>query len=235
MQMLEPIRYEADGAVMTGMLADGSRGERAPAVLIGHEATGIGAHVEEVARRLAERGYVAFACDLLGGRDLPMEEARARNRDLMTRPGALIARARAALQVIEDHPSVDPRRMATIGFCQGGIMALELARAGAPILAAIAIHPGFMRPAGSTTDAIASKVLVITGAGDPIVSQEDRMLFAEEMTAAGADWQLHLYGAVGHSFTNPAVDAFGLPGFAFDQRASDRAWASTLALLDEIF
>jgi dienelactone hydrolase len=50
-----------------------------------------------------------------------------------------------------------------------------------------------------------------------------------------ADWRLEVYGGVGHSFTNPGIDDPGLPaGFAYDERADRRSWASMLALLDEV-
>ena len=55
------------------------------------------------------------------------------------------------------------------------------------------------------------------------------------MTAAGIDWQLHLYDGVGHSFTNPGIDAWNLPGFAYDARADRRSWTAMLALFEEVF
>jgi dienelactone hydrolase len=55
------------------------------------------------------------------------------------------------------------------------------------------------------------------------------------MRSAGADWQLHVFGGVGHSFTNPEIDAFNFPGFRYDGLADERSWKMTLALLDEVF
>ena len=52
---------------------------------------------------------------------------------------------------------------------------------------------------------------------------------------AGVDWQLHLYGGVGHSFTNPLIDAWELSGFAYDAVADRRSWSAMLALFDEVF
>lgn len=60
-----------------------------------------------------------------------------------------------------------------------------------------------------------------------------RVAFAQSMNAAGADWELHVFGGVGHSYTNPAIDAYGLPGFGFDARAKKRSWEMGLALLRE--
>jgi dienelactone hydrolase len=74
---------------------------------------------------------------------------------------------------------------------------------------------------------------MMIGDDDPIVPQEDRLAFAQSMTASGADWELHTFGGVGHSYTNPKIDAFSLPGFRYSERAARRAWNMALALLDE--
>jgi dienelactone hydrolase len=145
----------------------------------------------------------------------------------------MVRRAAAGLDLLRAQPRVDGARLAAIGFCQGGITALELARAGAPIRAAIGFHPGLKRPAGSPDGPIAAEVLMMIGDSDPVVPVEDRLAFARSMDAAGADWQLHLYGGVGHGFTNAGIDAFAYPGFRYDARAERRAWASMMALLDE--
>jgi dienelactone hydrolase len=83
-------------------------------------------------------------------------------------------------------------------------------------------------------EAIKGKLLLCHGAEDPIVTPVQRDAFLDEATAAGIDWQLHLYGGVGHSFTNPDIDAHGLPGFAYDEVADRRSWAAMLNLFDEV-
>jgi dienelactone hydrolase len=83
--------------------------------------------------------------------------------------------------------------------------------------------------------AIDAKVLMIIGDDDPIVPAEGRAAFAQEMKQAGGDWQLHVFGGVGHSFTNREIDALGYPGFAYNEQADRRSWNLMLALFDEIF
>jgi dienelactone hydrolase len=53
------------------------------------------------------------------------------------------------------------------------------------------------------------------------------------MTTAAADWQLHVYGGVGHSFTDTSVDAMNYPGFRYDARANQRSWAAMSNLFGE--
>ena len=143
----------------------------------------------------------------------------------------------AGYEVLVAQPGVDRGRLAAVGFCFGGVMALELARSGVSLRAAIGFHPGFgeARPADSRN--ITASVLMICGAEDPVVSADDRRRFENEMREAQvADWRLEVYGGVGHSFTNPDIADRGLPGlFAYDERADRRSWASMLALLDEVF
>jgi dienelactone hydrolase len=227
--------YEVDGVRLTGFLADGARGNSVPGVLLAHEAPGLSAHVKERARMLAERGYVAFALDMYGRIDLPIEEAREQSRQLMSDAALMRRRARAALDVLSSQAHCDATKVATIGFCLGGIVALELARDRAPIRCAVGFHPGFMRPIGSANGPMTAKVLMMIGDEDPVVPAGDRASFIQEMRTAGADWQLHVFGGVGHSYTNREIDALAMPGFAYNQRADARAWQLMLSLFDEVF
>jgi dienelactone hydrolase len=227
--------YEVDGVRFTGFLADGARGNPAPGILLAHEAPGLTGHVKGRARMLAARGYVAFALDMYGRMDLPIDEAREQSHRLMSDGALLRRRARAALDVLASQPRCDATKLAAIGFCLGGIVALELARERAPIRCAVGFHPGFMRPIGSANGPITAKVLMMIGDDDPIVPAEARASFIQEMKEAGADWQLHVFGGVGHSYTNREVNAQAIPGFAYDERADSRAWELMLSLFDEVF
>jgi dienelactone hydrolase len=116
-------------------------------------------------------------------------------------------------------------------------MALELARSGVPLQAVIGFHPGFAVVSPEESAGITASVLMICGADDPVVTEEDRRRFENEMRAAHvADWRLEVYGGVGHSFTNPDIASRGLPGFfAYDERADRRSWSAMLDLLHEAF
>ena len=96
----------------------------------------------------------------------------------------MLARATAGLEALVAQPNVDRRKLAAIGFCQGGIVAAELARAGAPILCAIGFHPGLTRPAGSLDQPITAKVLMMVGNDDPMVLPEHRSAFMGVLTAS---------------------------------------------------
>ena len=234
------IEYDVLGVAMVGHLAaDRAAGANdKPGVLLMHEGGGQDDNVRARADQLAARGYVAFALDYLGGGCAhPLTTAQARLGELFADMAATRQLAVAGYDVLVAQPGVDEDRVAAVGFCFGGVMALELARSGLPLRAAIGLHPGFAMASAADSANIRASVLMICGADDPVVSADDRRRFEDEMRDAGvADWRLEVYGGVGHSFTNPDIASRGLPGmFAYDERADRRAWASTLALLEEVF
>jgi dienelactone hydrolase len=184
---------------------------------------------------LAELGYVAFAMDTFGVAIESMDQAMAQVQALGADRATLRLRARTALDVLRSQPNVDGERLGAIGFCFGGTTVLELARDGADTLATVAFHGGLATPTPEDAKAITGKVLACQGADDPIIGAAERDAFAAEMTAGGVDWQMLLLGGIGHSFTNPAIDAMNLPGFAYHRHADRRSWRAMRELFDEVF
>jgi dienelactone hydrolase len=230
------IEYFHDGVRLVGEMAvdDGRVGTR-PGVLVSHDAGGLSEHAKRTARRLAELGYVAFALDYYGGGvRLPPEEVGARYIELGNDPLRVRSIATAGLEVLVASEYTDSSKLAAIGYCFGGTVSLELARAGADLRAVVGFHSGLAtsRPRDATN--ITAKVLVCIGAEDPIVPPDQRLAFEEEMRGGGVDWQLHLYGGVGHSFTNPDADGSN-PGMKYDQRSDERSWRAMIGLFDEVF
>jgi len=231
---LQPIDYQANGKTFTGYLADGSGGRKVPGVLVAHEGNGLSNTTKDRAVMLAELGYVAFAMDIFGEPGpLPLEQGQALLRALMAEPDELNARSAAALDVLRRHPRVDAGRLAGIGFCFGGATVIELAKTGADVACVVGFHAGLTSLKTAAPGTIKAKVLILMGADDPIAPPAARDAFAAEMTAAGADWQMLLMGGIGHSFTNPDVDALNYPGFKYDATADRRAWAAMRQLFAE--
>lgn len=194
---LEPVAYTAGGKSFTGYLADGSKAGRAPGILLAHEGGGLTDHPKERAAMLAEAGYVAFAMDIFGEPPPELERGKTLLRELRADLRGLRARARAALEALRSHPSVDAERLGAIGFCFGGTLVLELARDGAALAGVVGFHAGLDTTRPEDSAAIRGKVLVCLGADDPIVNAAQRAAFVAEMSAAKVDWQMHLYGGVG--------------------------------------
>jgi len=239
---LQPIPYQAGGQSFAGFLADGSAGAPAPGVVLFHEGAGLTDAIKGRAARLAaEFGCVAYAPDLFGtpppapGDAAALAAAQAAVRALRDDVATLRGRCAAALAVLAGHPHADPARLAAIGYCFGGAAAIELARSGAGLKAVAGFHAGVLPGSAADDSAIHARILLCHGAEDPAVPAAQIQAFTDGLSAAGVDWQLHLYGGVGHSFTNPEIDAWGLPGFRYDAQADARAWAALAQLLGEVF
>jgi dienelactone hydrolase len=125
--------------------------------------------------------------------------------------------------------------VAAIGFCFGGQCVLDLARTGLDIAGVASFH-GLFDPPGLPANPIKAKVVAYHGWDDPMVPPEAVVAFAKELTEAGADWQLHAYGHVGHGFTNPnATKEIGIPGVEYDEGAARRSWQALEDFLAELF
>ena len=229
---LQPIAYAHDGQSLTGYLADGSGGRPSPGILVAHEGGGLARHTKEKAAKLAEFGYVAFALDMYGEEEPGLERAKELGQALRKDVPRLRGRVQAAFDLLVAQPNVDTSKLAAIGFCMGGAAVIELARTGAPLACLVGFHSGFLPGTPDENRAIRAKILLCHGAEDPVVTAVQRDAFLAEMSEAGIDWQLHLYGGVGHSFTNPAIDAWNLPGFAHHPVADARSWQAMLNLFD---
>jgi dienelactone hydrolase len=206
-------------------------------VLVFPEAFGLGGHALARAERLAGMGYVALASDLHGDGRLveDLDEAIGLLQPLYAEPARTQARAAAGLAALAARPEVDPGRIAAIGFCFGGTMALELARSGADIKAVVGFHSGLATAAPrSDAKAIRAKVLVCIGADDPLIPPEQGAGFEAEMRDAGVDWQMHLYGGTVHSFTNEEASKRNKPeAIRYSAEADARSWASMERLFKE--
>jgi dienelactone hydrolase len=232
----ENVSYEVDGRTMVGHYAvdEYRRGPR-PAVLLCHEGVGLEDHVRGRAVRLASLGYAAFALDYFGGGEMPpREDAMALLGGFMGDAARTRAVAKAGFDQLLSRPEVDASRVAAIGYCFGGVMAIELARTGADLKAVVAFHAGQPAADLDATRAIRASLLLCSGAEDPFFTAEQRRGFEDELRASGvADWRVELYGGVGHSFTNTRVDELGMPGLAYDAKADRRSWRSMLDLFAE--
>lgn len=204
------------------------------AVLVVHEAPGLGNNARRRTAMLAELGYVALAADLYGGgRTFRESEAVAEMDALRCDPAAFRQRVRAGLDALTALSGVPPRRCAAIGYCFGGMAVLELARSGAELAAVVSFHGLLRSSQPAVKGEVGARILACTGALDPLVPLEDVTAFQQEMAAAKADWQLIVYGRALHSFTNPNVAGGYDPRMDYDPSADRQSWAAALRFLEE--
>lgn len=232
------VPYKQGDTALQGFLAwdDTAKGKR-PGVIVVHEWWGHNEHARNQARRLAEAGYVAFALDMYGRGKVTLHPADAEGfmKEATKDPAILTARFNAALDQLKKSPHVDPERIAAIGYCFGGAVVLGMARSGADLDAVVSFHGslGTQTPAGPGT--IRARVLVMTGAADPMTPPDLVEGFENEMKAAGARYEVVSYPGVKHSFTNPDAHKAGMDALAYDAEADRKSWAKMLELFQDVF
>jgi dienelactone hydrolase len=210
--------------------------EKRPAVIVAHDWTGRNEFACQKAQLLAEMGYVGFALDMYGQGRLGAnnDEKMALLQPIVSDRGFLRERVLSAFNVVKQLPYVDSNRIAIIGFCFGGLCALDLARSGVDLKGAISFHGLLGKPEELKAEIIQAKILVLHGYDDPMVKPAQVQTFCHEMTEAKADWQVHMYGHIQHAFTNPLAHDEQL-GLFYNELAAKRSWKSMTDFLEELF
>lgn len=232
---IEALSYSLGDTKFEGYLADPEGSGRRPGVLIAHEAPGLNEHPKRRARMIAELGYVALAADLYGNGRVAQkpEEAQQLMGALREDTPRLRRHVRAGLDALAARPNVDSKRLGAMGYCFGGLAVLELARAGAPLAGVVTFHGILATKTPEDAKNVAAKILVCTGADDPLVPPEQVAGFAAEMNQAGVDWQVVTYGGAKHAFTNP--DAKRPPVLEYNAAADARSWEAMRSFWFELF
>ena len=234
----EVIHFTHGEAEVQGLIAwNDDYAEPRPGVVIIHGGWGYSDNVRAQAERLAESGYVGFAVDMygMGPVETHLEDDRGMRRLLNENPLLRATRFNLAVERLRQHPRVDPERISAIGYCWGGEVILEMARAGASFDALITFagilstdHPA---PAGY----VVPRILVLHGDSDPYAPREQVEAFRQEMTAAGADFEIVVYPDVAHAFSQPYARQANMEGIAYDEQADNDSWNRMLALLGEVY
>ncbi|MEM1001653.1 MAG: dienelactone hydrolase family protein [Bacteroidota bacterium] len=234
------ITYSTDSTSMKGYIAyDENMNKKRPGIIVIHEWWGHNEYVRERADQLAELGYTALAVDMYGdGKQASHpEDAGKFSMSVMSNLPEAKARFNAALELIKQQESVDPEKIAAIGYCFGGSVALTMANSGADLDAVAAFHSGVQLPV-MPGEALKARVLVCNGADDPFISPESVVAFKEAMDATGKPYEYIAYPGAKHAFTSKAADSkgkkFSLP-LEYNAEADTQSWASLQALFMEVF
>lgn len=178
---------------------------KSPAVLLFHDWTGRNPYIVDRAKYFAHQGYIALAADLFGeGRmGANNQEKQALIQPLLADRTFLLSRVQGAFEVLAALPLVQADKIMALGFCFGGLSALDLARSERKLAAAVSVHGILHPPQGHQNSKISAKILALHGYDDPMVPPDELRKFSEELTEAQADWQVHVFGLTQHAFTNP--------------------------------
>ena len=234
----ETVQYKEGNTVLEGYLAyDDSVPGKRPGVLVCHEWWGLVDYPKRRAEMLAQLGYVAFAPDIFGKGITAKtpDEARTLAGSFYNDRASLRRRANAGLDVLKNHPLVDTKRIAAIGFCFGGSTALELARSGADIAGVVSFHGGLSTADPDDGKNIKAKILICTGADDQSVKTDAIAAFEDEMRKGNVDYEITIYGGAVHGFTNPANSGSQMSNIRYNADADKRSWQAMQDFFKEIF
>lgn len=236
--MIQQLHNYQDGATtLKGYLSyENIKTTPKPAILICPDWSGRNTFADNKADELAKLGYVGFAIDIYGDgkQGQTDDEKSALIQPFLKNRGLLRQRLQAAFNTIRQLDCVDPNHIAIIGFCFGGLCALDLARSGADIKGAVSFHGILIPPENLPNEKIKAKILALHGHDDPSVPPEQVQAFAKEMTDANVDWQIHLYGNTTHAFTNPLANNPSL-GRVYNEVAAKRSFRAMQDFLEELF
>lgn len=203
--------YLAQPADATGAL---------PLVLVVHENRGLNPHIEDIARRVALDGFVAFAPDALfplGG--YPGDEDKAREAFGKLDQGKTREDFVAAAHFLAKRPECSGK-IGAVGFCYGGGMVNYLAtRLGSELSAGVAFYGS--APDLADVPKIKAPLLIQSAETDPRINASWPG-YEEALKAANVSYERHLYPGTQHGFNNNTTPRY-------DAAASKLAWDRTLA------
>ena len=208
-----PVTYKDGETTMKGFVVyDDATKAKQPGIVMVHEWWGVTPHIHNEARKFAEQGYVAFIADMYGdgkSADNP-KDAGALSGSVMKDPKVMEQRFNAAREQLAKRASVDPARIGAVGYCFGGAVVLNMARAGADLAAVAGFHAslGLNTPAPAP-GTVKAKILILNGADDPFVKREQYDALKKDFDAAKADYRIVEYPGAVHAFTNPEATELG--------------------------
>ncbi|MBI1942239.1 MAG: dienelactone hydrolase family protein [Betaproteobacteria bacterium] len=207
----EAVTYKDGDTVLKGFIVydDAKKGKR-PGIVVVHEWWGITKHTREEARKFAAQGYTAFVADMYGEAktaDHP-KDAGGLMKALMGDAAGMQSRFNAAREQLAKHATVNAKKIGASGYCMGGSVVLNMARAGADLKGVVAFHASLSMNTPAPT-AVKAKVLVLNGADDPFVKPEQIDALKKDMQAAKANYRFINYPGAVHAFTNPEATEKG--------------------------
>lgn len=236
MKTEEIIAQHGHQALRSFLAYDDTSHQARPLVMVMPDWSGRNAFACEKAKMLASLGYIGLALDLYGDGQVgeTNQEKTILMAPLIENRAFLRERLMVHFEQTQHLPYVDLNQIGAMGFCFGGLCALDLARSGALLKGVVSFHGLLNAPIGLPKHAIQAKVLALHGYDDPMVRPDAVQSFCEEMTAAGVDWQVHMYGHTKHAFTNPLAHDEAL-GTVYNHCAESRALTAMENFWQEIF
>jgi len=231
-----PFEYTDGKTIFKALiLSDPSFQGKKPLILIFHAWKGRDRVIEQKGELLAKLGYVAFLVDLYGDgiQGESKEECASLMMPLLEDRALLRSRAVLSYEAAKSLPGIDTSKIGAIGYCFGGLCALDLARSGVDLCGTVSFH-GLLGAPSDLDCKVKSKILCLHGCDDPMVTPEDVLQFEKEMTRLDVDFQVHVFGQTVHAFTNPEANDLEF-GTVYSERSDKRSWILMRNFFEEVF
>ena len=219
--MGERMSFKANGTTTPGYLAR-PKG-RGPGVIVIQEWWGLVPHIEQIADRFADAGFVALAPDLYHGESTKSPD-QAGKMMMAMRVDQAERDLAGAIDHLAAQPEVSSKKVGTVGFCMGGALSLFAASKNPEVGACVVFYGGHphVKP---DLEALQAPVLGFYAGKDGFVTPQAVKALDEELTRLGKRHAFHTYQDADHAFFNdhrPEV---------YDAAAAADAWNKTLAFL----
>jgi dienelactone hydrolase len=224
------IDYKQGETPLQGYLAyDDSLTGKRPGVLMLHRRDGMSDLTLENTQMYARQGYVVFAPDIFGKdvRPKTVPEMQAQTAIYTKDRPLMRARTQAGFDVLRADPMVDTSKLALVGYCFGGEVAIEFAETGAPIVGSVTIHGSFRGYPPEAAKNINGRVLILHGAEDPVAPISEVVTLIDQLRAAKVSWELNLYSGTEHGFSTPKDAA--------EERANEESKFATARFFKQVF
>ena len=220
---IDTVSYDAPGARINGYLARLiSKGKR-PAVIVIHENRGLNPHIQDIARRFALEGFLAYAVDMLspfGG--TPADEDKARDMFGTLKPDETATQLAAAVPFLAAHAE-STGNVGAVGFCWGGGMVNRIAVLAPELKAGVAYY-GLQVPADQVAAIRAPLLLHYAGLDQRV--NAGIAAYEAALKANGKRYTIEMYPNVNHAFNNDT-------GNRYDKPAADLAWSRSIAFFKD--
>jgi carboxymethylenebutenolidase len=220
----DAVKYKGKAGEVKAYLARPKRDGKFPVVLVIHEIRGLNAHIRDIARRLAQEGFVALVPDFfsrLGGSERyeTLEKAKEGVKELSE--DHVVEDLTSGIDYLKNCGSADCGKLGVVGFCWGGARSLYFQTRCRELSAGVVFY-GENPPALDDVRKISCPVLGLYGGLDERITGKVPEL-EEALKKHGKRYSIHIYPGAQHAFHNNTL------ADRYHPEAAKDAWAKTIA------
>ena len=221
----EMTEFRANGRRASGYLSRPAA-KSGPGLIVMQEWWGLVDHIKAVADRFTGAGFVTLAPDLYDG-EVTTSPDEAGRLAMALDIGQAAKDIKAAAEFLLADPAVKPKKVAVLGFCMGGALALYAATEYPAQFAGAVDYYGAHDAVHVDPSKLRVPVLAHFGAHDKSIKEADARDLTDRLKSTGQPVEAYFYDA-GHAFFNDARPT------VYNQAAATQSWDRTLAFLRRV-